>query len=233
MKTFLAAAALAALIAATPQADAQVHASYGGANPSSAPRSSSFLSGIHHRKIPFGTTRKREMAAYSRHHYGKAEWRLRDPKLVVLHTAEAPTFSSVFNTFASNAPLFGQLPGVCSHFAVGRHGARIQMVSLRIRCRHVIGLNHVAIGIEHVGYGPGPVLDNERQLTSSLRLSHRLRCMFGIPIKGVIGHNESLSSPFYRERDHSQRGQTSSDFPHRVMRKYRHKLARLGACRGT
>lgn len=173
------------------------------------------------------------MAAYSRHHYGKAEWRLRDPKLIVLHTAEAPTFSSVFNTFAANEALFGQLPGVCSHFAVGRHGARIQMVSLRIRCRHVIGLNHVSIGIEHVGYGPGPVLGDKSQFVSSLRLSQRLRCLFGIPIKGVIGHNESLSSPFYRERDHSQRGQTSSDFPHRVMKKYRRQLAKLGACRNT
>lgn len=170
------------------------------------------------------------MAAYSSRHYGKAEWKLRDPELIVLHTAEAPTFGSVYNTFASNDPLFGQLPGVCSHFVVGSHGARVQLVSLRIRCRHVIGLNHVAVGIEHVGYGPGPVFENKRQLRSSLHLTQRLRCLLGIPVRDVIGHNESLRSRFYRERDHSQRGQTSSDFPRRVMKRYRRELTGLGPC---
>ena len=190
----------------------------------------SFLKGIHRQKIPFGTTRKREMAAYSKRHYGKAEWRLRDPKLIVLHSAEAPTFSSVFNTFAENESLFGQLPGVCSHFVVGSHGATVQLVSLRIRCRHVIGLNHVAVGIEHVGYGSAAVLKQKKQFRASLELTQRLRCLFGIPVRDVIGHNESLRSRFYRERDHSQRGQTSSDFPRRVMKVYRRHLARLGRC---
>ena len=224
-------AVVGVMLCASIQDAPEAGASDQGARVTAAARAPSFLSGVRHRKIPFGAARKREMAAYSRHHYGQSEWRLRGPKLIVLHTAEAPTFSSVFNTFASNEPLFGQLPGVCSHFVVGEHGAKVQLVSLRIRCRHVIGLNHVAIGIEHVGYGPGPVLGSARQFNSSLRLSQRLRCLFGIPVKDVIGHNESLSSRFYRERDHSQRGQTSSDFPRRVMKKYRRALAGLGPCR--
>lgn len=218
-----------ALVAGSASGEA-AHASLPQVGESSSP---AFLSIVRKRKIPFGAARKHEMAAYSRRHYGKAEWKLREPKLIVLHSAEAPTFASVFNTFASNAPLFGQLPGVCAHFVVGSHGGRVQLVSLRIRCRHVIGLNHVAIGIEHVGYGPAPVFGNRRQLDSSLRLVKRLRCVFNIPVTGVIGHNESLRSRYYRERDSSQRGQTSADFPRRTMKRYRHRLARLGPCRDS
>ena len=230
MRVFRIAAAITCLVLAASLAassDSPSHAAGPTAITASAP---SFIKGIHRQKIPFGITRKREMAAYSKRHYGKAEWRLRDPKLIVLHTAEAPTFGSVFNTFATNEPLFGQLPGVCSHFVVGSHGAKVQLVSLRIRCRHVIGLNHVAVGIEHVGYGSAGMLKDKKQFRASLDLTQRLRCLIGIPVHDVIGHNESLRSRFYRERDHSQRGQTSSDFPRRVMKVYRRQLARRGPC---
>src|SRR5919106_4548964 len=35
--------------------------------------------------IPYGHRRKRQMARYSRRHYGRARWRLRNPKGIVLH----------------------------------------------------------------------------------------------------------------------------------------------------
>jgi N-acetylmuramoyl-L-alanine amidase len=46
----------------------------------------------------------------------------------------------------------------------------------------------------------------------------------------VIGHNESLSSPFYKELDPRFKGQTHSDWNHADMQIYRSDLTKLGAC---
>ena len=196
----------------------------------SGKRTPTFIRGIKHHRIPFGSKRKRQMAAYSRHHYGRADWRLRSVEQVVLHSAEGPTVASVFNTFAGNQPLLGERPGVCSHFVIGAGGATVQMVSLRIRCRHVIGLNHLTVGIEHVGYGSAGVFHHRRQLRASLKLVRRLRCLFDIPVRDVIGHAESLRSRFHRERVGYLKHATSPDFPRRAMRIYRSKLSKMEPC---
>jgi N-acetylmuramoyl-L-alanine amidase len=43
----------------------------------------------------------------------------------------------------------------------------------------------------------------------------------------VIGHRESLRSPFHRERVRRLRHQTHGDFRHSSMRVYRKRLRRL------
>lgn len=184
------------------------------------------------RLIPYGPDRRRDMAAYSRRHYGEASFALRDPKLIVIHYAVAGNISSIFNTFAPNRPdvEYKELPGVCSHYAVGSSGAIVRFVPDKIRCRHVVGLNHVALGIEHVGFSDGDVLRNKRELKASLRLTQFLRCREGLGIKQVIGHNESLRSPYYRELDPNFRGRTHGDFPTKAMRVYRKALRKLGSC---
>ena len=184
------------------------------------------------RLIPYPAARRAQMAAYSKRHYGQGEWRLTSPKLIVIHHAQAGSIGSIYNTFAANRPdpEFGERPGVCTHFAVSAKGVGFKLVPPRIRCRHVVGLNHVALGIEHVGFSDRQVLRRKRQRTGSLRLTHRLRCRFGIPIKGVIGHAESLSSPHYLELDPDFRGRTHSDFKRRSMRVYRSKLRKLKPC---
>ena len=100
--------------------------------------------------IPFGADRKRQMRAYSRRHYGDAKAKLVAPKVIVEHFTASTTFSSAFNTFANNAPdvEYGERPGVCAHFVIDRDGTIHQLVSLRWRCRHTVGLNDTAIGIE-------------------------------------------------------------------------------------
>jgi N-acetylmuramoyl-L-alanine amidase len=187
---------------------------------------------IHKMLIPFPKHRKREMAAYSKHHYGRYKWRLVNPKLIVEHYAEAGSISAIFNTFAPDRPdvEFHQLPGVCSHFAVSASGAIYKLVPIAIRCRHVVGLNHVAVGIEHVGFSDQDILGRPAQLNASLRLTQWLRCRLGLPIDQVIGHNESLSSPFYKELDPRFRGQTHGDWTHADMQTYRSDLAKLGNC---
>jgi hypothetical protein len=187
---------------------------------------------IHRRLIPFGAKRKHQMAAYSLRHYGAREWRLRRPRQIVEHVAVAGTVSAVYNAFASDRPdpEFHELPNVCAHFVVSGRGRVVQLVPLGIRCRHVVGLNHVAIGIEHTGFRDADVLGNRRQMKASIRLTRWLRCRYGIPIGDVIGHNESLGSRFFRELVPSMRNQTHGDFRHASMRRYRKALHDAGRC---
>lgn len=182
--------------------------------------------------IPFGPKRKREMAAYSERHYGQRQWRLRNPKVIVEHMAQTSSAAAVYNTFASDTPdvELGELPNVCAHYVIGSSGRIFRLVNLRTRCRHTVGLNWTAIGIEHAGYGDSDVLDDPSQLRASLRLTQYLRCHFNIGVRNVIGHNESLSSPYHYERVPSLRTQTHGDWQHSSMQVYRQKLRRLGAC---
>lgn len=183
-------------------------------------------------RIPFGADRRRQMAAYSERHYGEPSWRLDRPRLIVQHFAVAPDVESIFNTFARNEPdpSFGELPNVCTHFAVDGAGKPVQFVNLKSRCRHVVGLNHRAIGIEHVGYSDADVLDSPEVMEGSLSLTQRLRCAFGLSIEDVIGHNESLESPYYEEKVEEFKGQTHSDFSKASMDVYRNELRKLGPC---
>ena len=181
------------------------------------------------RPIPFGEARKRQMRAYSRRHYGKAEHRLLDPKVIVQHYTVSDTFASVFNTFARNAPdpELRELPGVCSHYVIDKDGTIYQLVPTSLRCRHTVGLNWTAIGIEHVGRSDAQVMGNRRQLRSSLRLTRFLQRRYRIETRNVIGHNESLSSPYHRENVRRLRRQTHGDFRRATMRRYRRALSRL------
>ncbi|MEK6276487.1 MAG: DUF2817 domain-containing protein [Actinomycetota bacterium] len=182
--------------------------------------------------IPFPPHRKREMAAYSKRHYGKRAWRLRNPRVIVEHVAVAGNVSTVFNAFASDRPdpELHELPNVCSHFVVGSSGRIYRLVGLRKRCRHTVGLNYTAIGIEHVGFRDADVLGRRRQLRASLRLTHWLRCRFDIKVRNVIGHNESLSSPFHFELVDRLKNQTHGDMTRASMRVYRRKLRASGRC---
>jgi N-acetylmuramoyl-L-alanine amidase len=182
--------------------------------------------------IPYGKKRKKNMAGYSDRHYGKREWRLKHPKQIVQHISVTSTARQVYNTFAPNRPdvEYGELPGVCAHFVVSPKGNIFKLVRVNTRCRHTVGLNHVSIGIEHVGYSDGDLLGNKRMFKRSLRLTRYLRCRFDIKVKNVIGHNESLSSRFYKELDPDFRGRTHGDMSKSSMSSYRHKLFKLGGC---
>src|SRR4051794_20819142 len=102
--------------------------------------------------IPFPASRRAETAAYARRHYGVDTWRLK-PRVVVAHVTASSSFSSTWNAFASNSPdpELGELPGTCAHFVVDTDGTIYQLVALGTMCRHTVGLNWAAIGIEHVG----------------------------------------------------------------------------------
>jgi N-acetyl-anhydromuramyl-L-alanine amidase AmpD len=100
-------------------------------------------------------------------------------------------------------------------------------------CRHAVGLNWTAIGIEDVGTSDRQILDNPRQLEASLRLTLWLMAKFHIQLRNVIGHNESLTSPYHRERDPAWRCQTHGDWVKADMDVYRGDLRRLAKRSGV
>ena len=175
--------------------------------------------------IPFGAKRKAETAQYSKRHYGIDSYRLH-PKVIVDHYTATTTFSSAYNTFAADVPdaELHQLPGTCAHFIIDRDGTIYQLVPLAIICRHTVGLNDVAIGIEHVGTSDAGILGDAAQMRSSLELTAWLMQRYRIALKNVIGHNESLTSPYNKELYAPWRTQTHADWQHADMNVYRARL---------
>jgi hypothetical protein len=181
--------------------------------------------------IPYTAQRKADMAAYARRHYGIDDYRLRNPKVIVEHYTATSAFAPVFAYFSRNEPdpELHELPGVCSHYVIDRDGTIYRLVRTSIMCRHTVGLNWTAIGIEHVGQSDAQVMGNRRQLAASLRLTRALQGRFGIATRNVIGHNENRESPYHHERVPSLRRQTHQDFPKAVMDGYRRRLRALPA----
>jgi N-acetylmuramoyl-L-alanine amidase len=180
------------------------------------------------KRIPFGARRKAEMRRYARRHYGIDDYRLRTPHVIVEHFTESNDFRSVYETFSHDVPdvELHELPGVCAHFVIDRDGTIYQLVSTALMCRHTVGLNWTAIGIEHVGMSDAQVMGDRAQLRSSLALTRWLQARYKILTRNVIGHNESLSSPYHRERVEALRHQTHDDFKHATMVRYRRLLRR-------
>jgi len=185
------------------------------------------------RRIPFGARRKREMAAYSRRHYGDRTWRLTDPQVVVEHYTDGTSFDSAWNTFAANSRHLGEYPGVCAHFIIDTDGTVYQLVNLGIRCRHAVGMNWTAIGIEHVGTSDRQILRNHAMMRASLHLTVWLMDRYGISWGNVIGHAEALQSPYHHERVRSWRCLVHSDWQRRDMNVYRRRLKRLARHEGV
>jgi N-acetylmuramoyl-L-alanine amidase len=180
--------------------------------------------------IPFGASRKAETAQYAQRHYGIDSYVLH-PKVIVEHYTATTTFSSAYSTFAADTPdaELGQLPGTCAHFVIDRDGTIYQLVPLTIMCRHTVGLNDVAIGIEHVGTSDAQILHDAAQMRSSLALTAWLMSRYRISLANVIGHNESLTSRYHKELYAPWRRQTHGDWRRADMDAYR---ARLRAVRG-
>ncbi len=98
-----------------------------------------------------------------------------DPKLVVLHWTAGPTADGAWNTFAptrlrGRAEIAGAgALNVSAHFLVDRDGSISRLVPEDRVARHVIGLNHVAIGVENVGGGESwPLTEAQMEANAAL-----------------------------------------------------------------
>jgi N-acetylmuramoyl-L-alanine amidase len=180
------------------------------------------------RPIPFGAKRREEMRAYARRHYGLDSFRLQGPKVIVEHYTVTDSFRSVYETFSHDVPdvELHELPGVCAHFVVDEDGTIYQLVALNNMCRHTVGLNDTAIGIEQVGRGAREILDRPAQIGAVVRLTAWLRCRYAIALRDVIGHNESLSNPYHHEDVRALRRQTHGDWTRAEMTPVRARVGR-------
>lgn len=212
---------------------AAISALLGAAPAASAGPASELRPPIVRKRIPFGAERERQMAAYSKRHYGTRTWRLTDPNVIVEHYTDGTSLDGAWSYFAANQRHMGEMPGVCSHFIVDADGTIYQLVNLDKRCRHAIGMNWTAIGIEMVGTSDRQILHRRPQIRAALRLTLWLVARYGIDVRDVIGHAETLRSPYHRERYASWRCLTHADWQHPDMQRFRRRLRRIARHAGV
>lgn len=123
------------------------------------------------------------------------------PRMIVVHFTDIPTLKDTIATFdkleiGSDRPTIKRngLLNVGIQFVVDRDGTIYDLYPETVIARHVIGLNHVAIGIENVGNGD---LDDQRasapltsrQLAADIALIRYLKRRYPT-IDYLIGHQE-------------------------------------------
>lgn len=145
--------------------------------------------------IVFNEERNQLTLEYLSNHYGLVqESPTIIPKIIVLHWTEIPTLQKSFEAFYN-----AKLPdwrseiksssglNVSSQFLVDQDGTIYRLMSETTMARHVIGLNHCAIGIENVGGTEQTPLTKE-QITANIWLVKYLTKKYDIDY--LIGHYE-------------------------------------------
>jgi N-acetyl-anhydromuramyl-L-alanine amidase AmpD len=147
------------------------------------------------RPIVFNEEREQLTRTYMKEHYGlEGESITIVPKMIVLHWTAIPTLEGSFDAFYDPAitgwrTYVQKASGlnVSSHFLVDQDGTIYRLMPETIMGRHVIGLNHCAIGIENVG-GTADTPLTEAQLKSNIWLVNYLSGKYEIDY--LIGHYE-------------------------------------------
>ncbi len=149
------------------------------------------------------------------------------PRMIVLHWTAIPTFKKSFDTFDP-----AQLPGarsdvqqagalnVSSQFMVDRDGTIYRLMPETTMARHVIGLNHCAIGVENVG-GTEDTPMTKAQVAANIYLVNYLADKYDIEY--VIGHHEYTrfeGHELWLEKDDGYRTEKNDPGPE-FMRKVR------------
>lgn len=167
---------------------------------------------IHQKPILFNKERIALTQQYQLTHYGIDSKSIEiEPRMIVLHWTCIPTVAATFKifnppTFPKNSPRLKDLPGtlnVSSHFVVDKDGTIYQLMPEHWMARHVIGLNHYAIGIENIGGIEGRDDLTEEQVKANAFLVCYLKKKYP-EINYVIGHNEYLNfknSSLWLEKD--------------------------------
>lgn len=193
------------------------------APPAGGPPSSTFPTRAHlvPAWIPYPDERKQQMADYALARYGTRTWHLTPQAIVIHFTATSDDPWSTITYFASNDPSDGA-PGVCAHFVIGQDGTAYQLVPTDVMCRHTIGLNHLALGIEVAQSTHGSssqwaedqIFDRPAQLDTLVRLVKDLQSEYGIPTERILGHGTANDDPAFldltgRRNDHTDWGPAS------------------------
>ena len=156
------------------------------------------------RPILYDAERERLTLEYWRRHYGEPESSRITPRVVVIHWTAIRGLEASHRAFdrvrARRKKLRRQGEvNVSTHFLVGRKGEVWRLLPVDRMARHVIGLNHVAVGVDLVATGEEQI--TEAQLAATDALVRDLRSRHPT-ITHLIGHNEAhLMEPtsLYRE----------------------------------
>ena len=117
-----------------------------------------------------------------------------NPKIIVLHWTAIPNLEKTFKAF-EHSQITNSRPdikssgslNVSSQFVVDQDGTIYTLMPETTMARHVIGLNHCAIGIENVG-GTKDTPLTKAQLKSNIKLVKYLAARY--EIEYLIGHYE-------------------------------------------
>lgn len=145
--------------------------------------------------IIFDATRKQLTLDYLKERYGlEQDMPTIDPKIIVLHWTVFPTLKESFEAFEQPTlpnwrPDIESVSGlnVSAQFLVDQDGTIYRLLPETTMARHVIGLNHCAIGIENVGGTEDKPL-TRAQLESNIDLVKYLTSKYAIDY--LIGHYE-------------------------------------------
>ena len=163
--------------------------------------------------IVFDQERSELTSAYLLEHYGiQQESPGISPRMIVLHWTVIPTLEEAFEAF-DKPTLPNSRPdivnasslNVSSHFMVDRDGTIYSLMPETNMARHVIGLNHCAIGVENVG-GTEELPLTRAQLKANIWLVEYLYEKY--PIEYLIGHYEYtifVDHPLWLEKDQNYR----------------------------
>ena len=180
--------------------------------------------------ITFDDERKQLSLEYMSKRYGiEKNTPSISPKMIVVHWTAIPSFERSFNAFKDS-----KLPNsraditkasalnVSAQFLVDQNGLVYRLLPETTMARHVIGLNHCAIGIENVGGTPEMPL-TKKQLKSNIKLIKYLKEKFP-EIDYVIGHYEYTlfeGHPLWLEKDQQYRTEKTDpgqDFIHNIRK---------------
>jgi len=156
-----------------------------------------FAFSIIQKPIIFNQARVELTREYQFYHYHIRSNSIKiNPKIIVLHWTTTKTLSEAFNLFNPvqlQATRF-ELPGhlnVSAHFLVDRDGTIYQLMPDNWMARHVIGLNHSAIGIENVGGYHDHADLTKAQIKANAYLVSYLKKKYP-SIHYLIGHSDYL-----------------------------------------
>ncbi len=154
---------------------------------------------IHDRPVIHNELREQLIRQYTLKHYG-AEILEITPQAVVIHWTASDSADGTFNWFNKEKYYNGTL-NVCSHFLVDRDGTVYRLTKETLLCRHIIGYNWCAIGIENVGGVDGTEDLTHEQLLSNIALIRYLHKKYPT-INWVFGHyqqTEAQTTGLYKE----------------------------------
>ncbi len=166
------------------------------------------------RPIVYDEARKRRSVAYrQRHEDPAADTHVIDPKVIVLHYTGGGDIDATWRYFNRGTVERGRTTvaragdlNLSTHFLVDRDGTVVRLVPETWMARHVVGLNHLAIGVENVGDGDRFPL-TPAQRAANVALIRDLRARFP-GITHLIGHHEYRaleSHPYFKEREADHR----------------------------